>query len=483
MDILHFARKVGVCPDPVQSAVLTSPHPRLILNCCRQWGKTTVTSIKAAHHALFQPGSTVLIASPTERQSTYLVNKCAAHLRALDIPVKFDNRHHTALKLTRYGSQIIGLPNQADTIRGFTVDFLIVDEAARVPDELFTALRPMLITTGGNFWMLSTPNGRRGFFFDHSSRSTGFNPSIDSNFQLFTIPADQCPRISPALLEQERREMPPQLFAQEYLCSFGDSAHAVFPEPDIRAALHPEVPVFTPAIYDTNPRTNNLALHSRRWFIGLDLGQRRDHSALTLLEYHCEPTGRRDPVHFRDFARSHLRLRWIEQFPLGTSYLGLIEHVTQLTRHSDLAGRVSLVFDATRDSALWELLARADHRAHLVPVIYTSGGKVNHAASDGGYRVPKSLLIAALQQLLHTRQLHIAGTLPTVPILTRELSLFERQLSDAGRESFSPAHASAHDDLLNSTALAAWFASHQFGPELRRSREGTLLVPGGGPLW
>ncbi|MBY0374463.1 MAG: terminase family protein, partial [Bryobacteraceae bacterium] len=170
LDILEFAASLDVCPDPVQSEILSSPHRRLILNCCRQWGKTTITALKAAHYALCHANHTVLIASPTERQSTYLLNKCAAFLRQLNIPIKTNNRHHSALHLPN-GATILGLPNQADTIRGFTVNFLIIDEAARVPDELYTAVRPMLITTGGHLWMLSTPNGRRGFFYQEWANS------------------------------------------------------------------------------------------------------------------------------------------------------------------------------------------------------------------------------------------------------------------------------------------------------------------------
>ena len=60
------------------------------------------------------------------------------------------------------------LPGGEDTVRGFSgVRLLIVEEAARVPDETYFASRPMVAMSGGRIILMSTPAGRRGFFFEH----------------------------------------------------------------------------------------------------------------------------------------------------------------------------------------------------------------------------------------------------------------------------------------------------------------------------
>ena len=58
-DVVEFARSVDLDPDPWQQEVITSTHPRKILCCGRQTGKSTVAAILAIHKALTQPGSTV----------------------------------------------------------------------------------------------------------------------------------------------------------------------------------------------------------------------------------------------------------------------------------------------------------------------------------------------------------------------------------------------------------------------------------------
>ena len=65
------------------------------------------------------------------------------------------------------GSRIVGLPGTEGTVRGFSaVSLLLIDEAARVEDAMYKALRPMLAVGGGDLWLMSTPWGKRGFFYE-----------------------------------------------------------------------------------------------------------------------------------------------------------------------------------------------------------------------------------------------------------------------------------------------------------------------------
>jgi hypothetical protein len=113
------------------------------------------------------------------------------------------------------------------------VALLIIDEAARVPDDLYFAVRPMLAVSGGRLLLLSTPFGQRGFFYEAWR--------ADEAWERYEVPATMCPRISAAFLEEERRAIGAWWFDQEYLCQFRDTIDQVFSTADIEAAIDPTV--------------------------------------------------------------------------------------------------------------------------------------------------------------------------------------------------------------------------------------------------
>ena len=157
-----FAReRLGFVADAVQERVLRAGVSRGILNCTRQWGKSTVVAVKAVHHAFTRPGSLVVVCSPSLRQSAEFCKKAGRMLGLLGIRVK-----GTSIELPN-GSRIVGLPGNEDTSRGYSgATMLLIDEAARVSDEMYAAVKPMLATTGGEMWLMSTPHGKRGFFYN-----------------------------------------------------------------------------------------------------------------------------------------------------------------------------------------------------------------------------------------------------------------------------------------------------------------------------
>jgi tRNA(Met) C34 N-acetyltransferase TmcA len=164
-EVVEFAReRLGFEPDERQAEVLGSKAKRGILNCTRQWGKSTVAGIKAIHKAYTRPGSLVVVASPTDRQSAEFLGKAGELIARLGIRPRGDGKNPRSVLLPN-GSRIVGLPGTEGTIRGFSAAaLLVIDEAARAPDSLYKALRPMLAVSGGDLWLLSTPRGRTGFF-------------------------------------------------------------------------------------------------------------------------------------------------------------------------------------------------------------------------------------------------------------------------------------------------------------------------------
>lgn len=225
LDPVRLARRVGMDCDPWQIDALRAEDDRLALNIHRQGGKSTVAALKALHRATYSPGSLVLIASPSQRQSSELFRKVLVYYRALGRPVSPESENQLSLTLEN-GSRIISVPGTEANIRGYSVDLLIVDEAARVPDDLWSAVSPMLAVTRGQVVAMSTPWGRRGWWWG----ATG-----SAQWRTITVPAIECPRITPEWLADERASIGDFWYRQEYLCEFLDAAGQMFATDDIAA--------------------------------------------------------------------------------------------------------------------------------------------------------------------------------------------------------------------------------------------------------
>src|SRR5262249_51820079 len=144
----------GMDVDPWQRNLMISNDPRVLLNCSRQSGKSTVTSAIALHTALFTPNSLVLLLSPGQRQSSEIFRKVMDGYNALHRPVKAT--YETQLKIEfQNGSRILCLPGKEETIRCYSPNLLVIDEASRVPDDLYRAVRPMLAVSKGRLICLS----------------------------------------------------------------------------------------------------------------------------------------------------------------------------------------------------------------------------------------------------------------------------------------------------------------------------------------
>jgi hypothetical protein len=237
LDRVAFAKRLGLKPDPWQEDLLSSTSERVLLNCCRQSGKSTMTGVIALHRALYHPGSLILCLAPALRQSQELFSKIAGFYRDQGRPVSAVAERKLSLELENR-SRVITLPGSEKTVRGFSgAALLAVDEAARVDDSLYFAVRPMLAVSGGSLMMLSTPYGKRGVFFEEWTNGIGW--------ERYEVPASQCPRIPEVFLEEERHSLPRRVYRQEYECSFEETDDQVFSFEDVAAAIRPDVtPLF-----------------------------------------------------------------------------------------------------------------------------------------------------------------------------------------------------------------------------------------------
>jgi hypothetical protein len=230
---IALAETAGIVLDDWQQELVSSYASRFLLNCSRQVGKSTTVSVIGVDTALYQPGSTTLLLSPSLRQSSELFRKCLDIYRATDKPVPATAETILRLELEN-GSRICSLPGNEETIRGISkVDLLLLDEAARVKDALYKSVRPMLAVGHGRLGLLSSPFGTRGFFYEEWQRR--------HKWKWWEIPAWKCPRITQEFLDEELESLGQWWYDQEYGCRFQDAVDSSFRSEDIERLIKPEI--------------------------------------------------------------------------------------------------------------------------------------------------------------------------------------------------------------------------------------------------
>jgi hypothetical protein len=176
---------------------------------------------------LLVPRSLVILLSPTLRQSAELFRKLTDLYAALGRPVPATRETALTLELVN-GSRVVSLPENETGVRGYSgARLLVIDEAARVSDDLYRAVRPMLAVSRGRVVACSTPFGKRGWFYE--AWESG------EPWLRVKVTADRCPRIAREFLEAERRAIGDRWYAQEYECVFNESEGQVFPDECISA--------------------------------------------------------------------------------------------------------------------------------------------------------------------------------------------------------------------------------------------------------
>lgn len=242
--------------DKWQEKVLQTKG-NICLRSGRQVGKSTIIAKKAAEFAIKHRKKTILIIAKTDRQSLLLFSKILNNImekheqRILGHPLKHE------LKLTN-GSIILSLP-AGDTgygIMGYTVDLLIADEAAFIPEAVWTSLIPSLAITRGTIWLLSTPFVKKGYYYNCFS---------DPKFTPFHTSSEDCPRKDQSFLDHQKSWMTTAQYAQMYLGQFRDELSQFYPDELIRKCCI---------------RKRRASIAKGDYFIGCDVA-RRDRDEFT----------------------------------------------------------------------------------------------------------------------------------------------------------------------------------------------------------
>ncbi len=224
--------------DDWQKEVLAAKG-NILLCTGRQVGKTTTFAAKAAIRMMEQRECRIIVGSLTEDQAQLIIIMTLAYLeqhnrtwicKGTKKPTK------SKIQLTN-GSSMLARPVgiAGDAFRGFTGDVLIADEGSRMPELMWAAAKPTLLTTGGEIWMCSTPYGKQGYFYEcflnKNKRFTVFHinsEEVIENRPISDIWTKERREGALRLLEEEKKDMSQLQYAQEFLAMFVDDLRQFF---------------------------------------------------------------------------------------------------------------------------------------------------------------------------------------------------------------------------------------------------------------
>ena len=201
-----------------KDALKTEGH--MAFRCGRQTGKSTVVSILAAQTAINKPNQYILIGARDIDQAQLLFWKIKEYVWS-EHPKQIEGRATLNFMQLKNGSIIIckAIGDTGEGMRGPTATMVIIDEAAFVPDRAWVAIEPVIAVTKGRVILLSTPQGKKGFFFKAFS---------DDDYTHFHIKATECPRYEKEYLDKKRKQLTEVAFATEYLGEFIDDYNRKF---------------------------------------------------------------------------------------------------------------------------------------------------------------------------------------------------------------------------------------------------------------
>lgn len=228
-DAAFFAQLLDFQPASYQLAMIQATLQFVLVNCCRQAGKTTAGALLALHRALMAPNQVVLLFGAAGRQANEILEKVKSLLGRMPVRPDVKDNSRTMIRF-RNGSRIICYPSrvpEGGTIRGPSPNLIIHDEAAFAPEALFRATLPMVMRSRGQIYYLSTPDGkhseeRPNFFHKMWMFATSDHPEAKKWGTIeapYTSIPQEVPGFKPVDIELARVALGP-MFAQEYECQF-----------------------------------------------------------------------------------------------------------------------------------------------------------------------------------------------------------------------------------------------------------------------
>jgi phage FluMu gp28-like protein len=264
----------------------------------RQTGKTTTIAMKAIYFADTNPNVTVLITSPSLRQSMIMFDRIATFVYSVPrLRNKIVRATRTLIHFEN-GSRIIALPCSENLLRGYTAQMVICDEASFMPEEVITqVIFPMLSTTDGYAIFLSTPWGKDHFFY---------RAFVNPAYSVHKVKSEQCPLIKREFLDEMKANMTHEAYLMEYEAEFVEALNSYFPQDLIRKCVELAQKLGV-ELYGSL----EAAFPTGDYYAGVDFGKLQDYSVITVLK-------REGDI---------LKLVYLYQFPLETPYSQVIGHL------------------------------------------------------------------------------------------------------------------------------------------------------------
>lgn len=208
-------RRNGLTSSPFQSEILNPGTDRFwLIACGRRSGKTTAVAGLISHTALCFGESSIILSAPSERQVKEILRIIKSLIRGAGYFDEVKSESQTLLEFRNH-SRVLGVPGgRSENVRVFNADLAVIDEAAYCPDDLYTAVMPMLATNPqSRFFALGTPFGRDNWF--------GRQWLTNDRYRKVRVKTSEVGRVDEEFLAQQRDDLGPALFAQEFEADFG----------------------------------------------------------------------------------------------------------------------------------------------------------------------------------------------------------------------------------------------------------------------
>jgi len=195
----------------------------------------------------------------------------------------------------------------------------------------------------------------------------------------------------------------------------------------------------------------------RDFIVGIDLGQARDYTAVAFVEMIEDEIGR---PHDKDYdVERRFEVPQITRFPLGVSYVEVVNEIAKAVKHLPGADRVTLVVDATGcGRPVVDYMRQHDlvqkYGADLRPVTIVGGQTVT--ADADGWHVPKRVLVSNMKVLIETGAVKFRAGMEEAAAVKKEMAAFKVKISAAGNDSYEAWRESDHDDMVLATSIALW---------------------------
>lgn len=208
-------------PLPGQDEVMSSPARFRVVACGRRWGKTETGKMAVIECA--NRGGSAWWVMPSYRMADDVWRSLKATLAD---HWQEKNEQQKLILLPGGGSLRVRSGDDPDSLRGASLDLVVLDEAAFLREGVWTsALRPALSDRRGRAMFLSTPKGIGNWF--HRVFGYGLDPTR-AEWQSWQFPTAANPRIAADEIEAARLDLPERVFRAEYLAEFTDDSGGVF---------------------------------------------------------------------------------------------------------------------------------------------------------------------------------------------------------------------------------------------------------------